>query len=28
VLEYGDLKWIAKYGLYKIMVYNRSRGGH
>ena len=26
VLEFGDLTWVPKYNLYKIMVYNRSKG--
>lgn len=27
VLECGDLTWNSEYGLYKIKVYNRSKGG-
>lgn len=27
VLEFGDLTWISEYEIYKIMVYNRSKGG-
>jgi hypothetical protein len=27
VLEFGDLIWNSEYKIYKIMVYNRSKGG-
>ena len=27
VLEFGDLTWLPEYGIYRIMVYNRSKDG-